>query len=93
MSRKILSSFLNSVRIVLVSFMKEVGDINKKTREILPGLTLSFLVAVVSKWLANYIPQLGGATIAILLGIILGNTIFMQPELDKGTKFAESRLL
>ena len=39
----------------------------------LPGLLLSFAIAAVSRLLAIYLPQLGGATIAILLGILLGN--------------------
>lgn len=60
---------------------------------ILPGLLLAFTVAVASKLLALIFPQIGGATIAILLGILLGNTFFKQEYLGKGTKFAESRLL
>ena len=42
----------------------------------LPGLLLSFIVAAVAKVLALWLPQLGGATLAILLGIVLGNTFF-----------------
>ncbi|MFU1836509.1 putative sulfate exporter family transporter, partial [Enterococcus faecium] len=38
-------------------------------------------------------PKLGGATLAILLGIILGNTLFKQERYQVGTKVAESRLL
>ncbi len=57
------------------------------------GLLLSFAIAAVSRLLAIYLPQLGGATIAILLGILLGNTFFKQPVLAIGTKFAESKLL
>lgn len=64
-----------------------------KTKPILPGLGLSVSVAVLAKLLALLIPKLGGATLAILLGIILGNTLFKQPALAAGTKFSESRLL
>lgn len=64
-----------------------------KHSPILPGLILAFLVAVGSKSLALIFPQIGGATIAILLGILLGNTFFKQDYLGQGTKFAESRLL
>lgn len=69
--------------------------IRKKTeiKLILPGLILAFAVAVVSKGLALIFPSLGGATIAILLGIVLGNTLFKHKSLAQGTKFAESRLL
>ena len=62
-------------------------------KPILPGLGLSVAVAAISKALALLFPELGGATIAILLGIVLGNTIFRQEYLAKGTKFSESRLL
>ncbi|WP_321387923.1 putative sulfate exporter family transporter [uncultured Enterococcus sp.] len=57
------------------------------------GVILSFLVALISKGLAVFLPQLGGATIAILLGIVLGNTMGNQDLFDKGTKFSESKLL
>lgn len=64
-----------------------------QNQPIIAGLGLSFLVACSAKALALLLPQLGGATLAILLGIILGNTFFRQKELAAGTKFAESRLL
>lgn len=60
---------------------------------ILPGLALSTGVAILGKGLAIFLPQLGGATLAILLGIVFGNTFFKQPALAVGTKFSESRLL
>lgn len=62
-------------------------------KQITPGLGLSIIVAVISRVLAIFLPTLGGATIAILLGILLGNTLFKQPVLATGTKFAESFLL
>lgn len=62
-------------------------------KQILPGFLLAFCVAILSKYLAHFIPNLGAATIAILLGILLGNTFCQQPGLNKGTKFSESRLL
>ncbi|MGM0215850.1 YeiH family protein [Enterococcus sp. AZ109] len=65
----------------------------QKNNQILPGILLSFSVAAISKGLALFFPEIGGATIAILLGILLGNTFFRQPALAAGTKFSESRLL
>ncbi|WP_125590237.1 YeiH family protein [Companilactobacillus jidongensis] len=59
----------------------------------LPGLGLSIVVAIIAKIVAIWLPSLGGATIAILLGIILGNTFFKQTGLAVGTKFSESKLL
>ncbi|GKQ42391.1 membrane protein [Companilactobacillus sp. RD055328] len=64
-----------------------------EVRRTLPGLGLSFIVAVIAKFLGTLVPSLGAATIAILLGILLGNTIFKQSFLNIGTKFSESRLL
>lgn len=63
------------------------------TYPVVPGLVIAFIVAMISKGIALFFPQIGGATIAILLGIVLGNTLFKQSSLSKGTKFAESRLL
>ena len=64
-----------------------------KIKDILPGLVASIVIAVVSQLAAQVVPALGAATIAILLGILLGNTVLRQPQLGKGTKFAESKLL
>ncbi|WP_429954376.1 YeiH family protein [Enterococcus sp. AZ192] len=60
---------------------------------ILPGLITAFIVAVISKGIAIWLPTLGAATIAILLGIVLGNTCLKHPILEKGTKIAEGKLL
>jgi uncharacterized integral membrane protein (TIGR00698 family) len=60
---------------------------------VLPGLVTAFIVAVISKILAIWLPTLGAATIAILLGIVLGNTLLKHPVLEKGTKIAEGKLL
>lgn len=68
-------------------------SLKQKFFPILPGLILSVMVAAISRLLALFVPQLGGATIAILLGILLGNTFFKQKSLAAGTKFSESKLL
>ncbi|MCD2256004.1 putative sulfate exporter family transporter [Lactobacillus sp. CC-MHH1034] len=65
----------------------------KKIRVVLPGLLVSLLVAIFAQIVAKFLPNLGAATIAILLGIVLGNTILKQPILQAGTKFSESKLL
>ena len=54
---------------------------------------LSVSVAVLAKIVAIFLPDLGGATLAILFGIVLGNTFFKQEVLAVGTKFSESVLL
>ena len=65
----------------------------KKYPPLLPGLGLSVSVAVLAKIVAIFLPDLGGATLAILFGIVLGNTFFKQEVLAVGTKFSESVLL
>lgn len=65
----------------------------KKVMPILPGLGLAILVAGLAKIGALFLPNLGGATLAILLGIILGNTFFKQQVWENGTKFSERVLL
>lgn len=65
----------------------------KKTREVLPGLAVATALGVASIFLANYIPSLGGGTIAIFLGMIVGNLFLNQKIFQKGYKFAESDLL
>ena len=61
---------------------------------ILPGFLLSFAIALVSYFLNKFIfHSLGAATIAILLGIILGNLYFKQAILFSGTAWSEKKLL
>lgn len=58
-----------------------------------PGMIIAIVTAIMSKIIAIYIPKLGAATIAILLGIVLGNTICKKSIFNSGTKLAESKLL
>lgn len=60
---------------------------------ILPGLLVSLFISLLSQSLANFFPQLSAALIAILLGMLFGNTLFIHPRLNPGTQFAEKRLL
>ncbi len=60
---------------------------------IIPGLLLAIATAVIAMMLAQFIPAIGASPIAIFLGIILGNLYFKQMVFQKGTKFAEGRLL
>jgi uncharacterized integral membrane protein (TIGR00698 family) len=63
-------------------------------RAILPGLLVCLGIAIVSKVIAStLLPAIGGATIAIFFGIIVGNTFGKKDYLKKGTKFSESKLL
>lgn len=62
-------------------------------RPLVAGVVLSLALAGAAKLAALWLPELGGATLALLLGIVLGNTICRKPLFDAGTKFSESRLL
>ncbi|MGL5531265.1 MAG: putative sulfate exporter family transporter, partial [Culicoidibacterales bacterium] len=65
----------------------------QQVKGIFPGLAVSAIVYGLSLFLAKFVPDLGAGTIAIFLGILLGNTIFNRPQYNLGTKFAESNLL
>ena len=65
----------------------------KNKRSILPGLIISIMISFIRQYLANFIPSLGAALIAIFLGILLGNTFLNKPYLKSGTKFSEKILL
>lgn len=75
-----------------MNFKNKLKELSN-TYPVVPGIVIALIVAVISKNMATLFPQIGGATIAILFGIVLGNTVFKQSILSKGTKFAESRLL
>lgn len=73
---------------------KEIeGDYMKSIKKILPGLIVSVGVGLVSLLLAGFAPKLGAATIAIFLGMLVGNLFLGQPVFQKGYKFAETDLL
>lgn len=60
---------------------------------ILPGIIVCVIIAMIGKYIGNYIPSLGGASLAIFIGMAVGNTFCNNQIYDKGTKFAESELL
>lgn len=65
----------------------------KSSKSILPGLAVSVAVGLCSILLSKFIPKVGGATIAIFLGMLVGNLFLNQPIFQKGYKFSESDLL
>ncbi|RDY23252.1 putative sulfate exporter family transporter [Romboutsia maritimum] len=64
-----------------------------KVKDILPGLIVSVSVGVASMLLANIIPKIGAASIAIFLGMFVGNLFLNQDVFQKGYKFSETDLL
>ena len=59
----------------------------------LPGFIICVVIGIIAKIMGVYIPSIGGASIAIFLGIAIGNTFGNNEIYDYGTKFAESQLL
>ncbi|MTL24437.1 putative sulfate exporter family transporter, partial [Turicibacter sanguinis] len=62
-------------------------------KELLPGLIVCIIIGLISKYVGTFVPALGGATIAILLGLLLGNTVLTHKSFYKGVRFSESNLL
>ena len=44
-------------------------------RNMILGIVATFIVSVIAKYLSVWLPFLGGEAIAMLIGIVLGNTI------------------
>lgn len=64
-----------------------------KCMEILPGLLMCVIIALVGKIIGNFIPSIGGASMAIFIGMAVGNTFGNKKIYAAGSKFAESDLL
>ena len=65
----------------------------KNGKDILPGFLACGIIAAAATVLGNLVPAAGAASFAILLGIVLGNTVLDRPCFASGSKFSESRLL
>ncbi len=61
--------------------------------KVLPGIIMCIVIGMVGKFIGSYVPSIGGASLAIFLGIAAGNTFGNKKIYDSGTKFAESQLL
>lgn len=71
-----------------------MGYMGNQLRKIGPGLIFCMLIGIGSLFAADWFPNIGAGTIAILSGIILGNLgVSRYSRLDEGTKFSESTLL
>lgn len=64
-----------------------------KVKDILPGLIMCIIIAYIGKFLGSFVPKIGGAPLAIFLGMFVGNTFGNKKIFAKGSKFAESDLL
>ena len=58
----------------------------KYMKDILPGLLVSVVVAIVGMFIARFVPKLGAGTISIFLGMFVGNLFLNQDIFQKGYK-------
>ena len=58
-------------------------------RNMVAGILLTLAVSIVAKLLSPYLPSLGGEALAMLMGIVLGNTLFAHERWNAGVKWAE----
>lgn len=59
----------------------------------LPGILISIMVYFLSEILSIYFKTLGSPSIAILIGLLVGNIFFSNKKYESGTKFCETKLL
>ncbi len=65
----------------------------KNIISILPGFLVCFFLAQLGLYLGKFVPTIGGAPLAIFLGMIFGNTIAKSEKFASGSKFSEGNLL
>jgi uncharacterized integral membrane protein (TIGR00698 family) len=78
---------------ILMATKKVVLNRFNKMINILPGLSICVIIAMIAKMIGNYLTGIGGASIAIFIGMAVGNTFGNNRRYALGTKFAESDLL
>ena len=58
-------------------------------KNMVAGIVLTLALAVVAKLLSPFLPTLGAEALAMLAGIVLGNTVFANQRWGAGVKWAE----
>lgn len=61
----------------------------KIKRNMVAGIVLTLVLALVAKLLSPFLPTLGAEALAMLAGIVLGNTVFANQRWGAGVKWAE----
>ena len=62
-------------------------------KKIIPSFIICSIVAYIGSILGGAFPKIGGASFAIVLGIIIGNTLAKNEVFAPGSAFSESNLL
>ena len=58
-------------------------------KNMVAGIVLTLALALVAKLLSPFLPTLGAEALAMLAGIVLGNTVFANQRWGAGVKWAE----
>lgn len=59
----------------------------------IPGLLLCIAIAFLAKFASEYLPVLGAVTLAIILGILVGNLLKIPSSFSSGVKYSEKSIL
>ena len=62
-------------------------------KEIMKGLLVCIIVGILAKFTSQLIPFIGATSLAIIIGIVVGNTVAKDKEYLPGVKFSEKVLL
>ena len=73
--------------------MVKKNKVLNKIKDILPGFIVALTISLISIGLSKFVPSLGAGTIAIFLGILIGNLFLGQNVFKNGYKFSETNLL
>ncbi len=73
--------------------MMKDSKILNTIKDILPGFVVAIIISLISMGLSKFVPSLGAGTIAIFLGMLVGNLFLGQKVFQSGYKFSETNLL
>lgn len=62
-------------------------------KDIISGLIVCIIIGILAKITANIFPLIGGTSLAIIIGIIAGNTLVKDKKYLPGVKFSEKTIL
>ncbi len=65
----------------------------KSLTKYLPGIVLSFLIALVASWAGAMVPLVGGAVFGILIGITAGSLFAVGEPVSPGVQFTSKKIL
>ncbi len=65
----------------------------KKLTESIPGLLLCIIIGIAAILLSKIIPLLGGTTLALFFGMLIGNIIGFNNKFSAGISFIDKKLL